>query len=217
MGTGPIDILFLDVDGVLNTARGEICGGRFGRRWVLLDRVRYRIRRSLRNVLEFTWLHRYPMLRFYYFLYLVPKDTEGFDKYSFYWLRKILEEKPDTHIVVSSIWRYDGLYWMQKLLQRFGIPSDRVIGCTPITREGARGLEIQMWLKGWELSPYGMMAKTMKLPPHLSHEKHRNVRRIVIWDDDADMEPYMERLVRTDAHDGVCFRDYLKTLELLEK
>ncbi len=39
----------------------------------------------------------------------------------------------------------------------------------------------------------------------------------VILDDDSDMEPYTDHLIKTDTYDGFTFNSYVKAKELLQK
>lgn len=77
-------------------------------------------------------------------------------------------------LVLSSTWRLiNTLEQVTDFLQRRGVPSVKFIGKTP-TLSGYRGKEIQAWLKD-----------------------HPEVTRFAIVDDDSDMDPFMDRLVKT--------------------
>ncbi len=59
--------------------------------------------------------------------------------------RVLLRELPDAKIVVSSSWRKSRMDNVEKLFKEHDLPFDRIIGTTPAlwTR---RGIEIQKWL-----------------------------------------------------------------------
>lgn len=92
-------------------------------------------------------------------------------------LNKILAATK-AHIVVSSTWRSEGLEAVRDHLRRWGVKGQVV----DITGQdfAARGTEIHNWL-----------------------EKNPDVKDFVILDDDSDMEPYMDRLVKTDFERGL--------------
>lgn len=83
-------------------------------------------------------------------------------------------------MVLSSAWRIlNTLEQVTDFLQRRGVPSVKFIGKTP-NLSGYRGKEIQAWLR-----------------------EHPEVTRFAIVDDDSDMEPYMDRLVKTSWDSGL--------------
>jgi len=98
-------------------------------------------------------------------------------------LRSILEDYPDSRIVISSTWRRGRTPdWFNRLFRMFKIlDEDRVIGKTDVMGT-ERGYEIQDWL-----------AKT-----------EENVTEFVILDDDGDMGPYCgtDNFVQTDSKVG---------------
>jgi hypothetical protein len=59
----------------------------------------------------------------------------------------ILDHFPKAKIVISSTWReLFELDWLKEKLASYGIDSSRVIDKTPISYGGPRGSEIQAWL-----------------------------------------------------------------------
>lgn len=117
---------------------------------------------------------------------------ESFDPIACSNLEYILEELPDVQVVVSSTWRkYKTLVALQEMFKTCQLLPKRMIGTTPETKEGYRGKEIEMYLKS-----------------------HPEVTQFVIIDDDADMEPYMGRLVKTDGRNGFAFTDAEKVIEM---
>lgn len=66
-------------------------------------------------------------------------------------LNWILKSVPDLKIVVSSFWRWGRtVEGLQEIFTWLGLPSDRIISTTPIIHSVARGVEILKWL---ELNP----------------------------------------------------------------
>lgn len=68
----------------------------------------------------------------------------------------------------------------------------KIIGATPWLNR-SRGAEIDAWLKEHPCPAF------------------------VILDDDSDMEPYTDHLIKTDTYDGFTFNSYVKAKELLQK
>jgi hypothetical protein len=107
-------------------------------------------------------------------------------------LQYILEELPDVQVVVSSTWRkYKTLAALQEMFKTNHILPERMIGTTPISEDRYRGEEIEMYLK-----------------------EHPEVTEFVIIDDDSDMKPYMDRLVKVDGRNGLTFTDAEKVIEM---
>lgn len=104
-------------------------------------------------------------------------------------------------IVVSSTWRKGGLEEMRTILRLLGVTGE-VIGITPdmsvksnsiwVNHARNRGAEIQAWL-----------------------DANGNPGPIVILDDDDDMGPLLDRLVRTDDHFGLLDEHIDRALALL--
>lgn len=94
----------------------------------------------------------------------------------------------DARIVVSSTWRFSGLDYVRHVLVRFGLRNaDAIMDVTPrlpapVAADAAleRGLEIGAWLRG-----------------------RQDVEAFAIVDDDADMGPFLPRLVQTSFETGM--------------
>jgi hypothetical protein len=107
-------------------------------------------------------------------------------------LEYILEECPDVQVVVSSTWRRNKtLEALKEILKVHHIMADRMIGTTPICASRYRGDEIKEYL-----------------------DSHPEVTEFVIIDDDSDMKPYMDRLVKTENRNGLTFTDAEKVIEM---
>jgi HAD domain in Swiss Army Knife RNA repair proteins len=117
---------------------------------------------------------------------------ESFDPIACSNLQYILEELPDVQVVVSSTWRkHKTLHALQEVFKVNNLLPERMIGTTPISEEGYRGKEIEAYLK-----------------------EHPEVTEFAIIDDDSDMKPYMDRLVKTDSRNGLTFTDAEKVIEM---
>ena len=104
----------------------------------------------------------------------------------------VLEELPDLQIVITSTWRkFDShMERLNEFFKTLGI-FEKVVGKTPRSEEGYRGKEIESYLKD-----------------------HPEVTEFVIIDDDSDMKPYMDRLVKTNGSNGLTFTDAQKVIEM---
>lgn len=95
-------------------------------------------------------------------------------------------------LVLSFTWRKDYDLACESLYNS-GLSKDvKIIGKTPWL-DGYRGAEIDAWLK------------------------EHSCPAFVILDDDNDMEPYTDHLIKTDTYDGFTFNSYVKAKELLQK
>jgi hypothetical protein len=211
-----LKILFLDFDGVIYTWRADFFRRRSWRAKLhdfLMYKLIYKLPRSWKWRKHLTSRHH----------------DDQIDHYALSWLIQLLEDVPDLHIVVSSVWRASGLLYLKRLLNRHGIDSHRVMSCTP-SGDGYRGRDIKMWLEGKEKNPFIPIDSTNRLewndqnPKNTGHcftafmakDENGNVREdsFVIVDDDSDMEPYMHRLVQTNGHDGFGHEHYVKIRKL---
>lgn len=113
-------------------------------------------------------------------------------------LRKIVEET-GAQIVLSSDWRY---WWntddkdfamLKRKLAEHGMD---IISKTPTTKHGYRGAEIHQWLSEWQ---------------------GEEIEKFVILDDQNDMKPHMDRLVRTDFNCGLTEKDVKIAVKLLNE
>lgn len=106
---------------------------------------------------------------------------------------KALLDLTGARVVVSSSWRSRGLDRMRELLASKGIDPSLVVGLTPELPGRLRGHEIDAWLR--------------ENPGH---------DRFVILDDDADMAPHEDRLVRTDHGVGLTRSDAALAYRILK-
>jgi hypothetical protein len=121
-------------------------------------------------------------------------------------LIKRLCDEHNAKLVISSSWRImHDRYSIQAILNA-SCPNlgnkmyldDRWCtssfnGCT--ADKFGRGREIEAWIKANSTA----------------------FNRFAIVDDDSDMEPYMDSLVKTDTYNGIGFQDYLKISTLLKE
>lgn len=106
-------------------------------------------------------------------------------------LHYILEEVPAVEIVVSSSWRkHCTIKDLQEMFDRYDLPGSFIIGTTPVLDSGYRGHEIGLYLK-----------------------HNPEITDFVIIDDDADLEPYMDRLVQIDGRNGLTFSDAERVIQ----
>lgn len=120
-------------------------------------------------------------------------------------LFKQIIDTTNAKIILSSTWRKgwfdqsNGLdtesgYHFQKLKDKFLEYDLEFIARTPITSDGYRGAEIDMFLKGW---------------------KGESITNFIILDDDTDMKPYMEHLIQTSWKTGLLPKHVDKAIKIL--
>lgn len=127
----------------------------------------------------------------YYFDLCYPQDKRVSNATAVLWLEKLCKEF-SANIVITSTWRKDYKLACESLYNS-GLSKDvKIIGKTPWL-DGYRGKEIEAWLK------------------------EHSCPAFVILDDDSDMEPYTDYLIKTDTYDGFTFNSYVKAKELLQK
>ena len=109
-------------------------------------------------------------------------------------LNSILDRVPDLKIVISSSWRMWGTDYMQKLLEKNGIKDakSKVIDITG-QEQGIRGYQIQCWL-----------------------DRNPSVAKFAILDDESDMGPLLDRLVKTNGYVGLTSTDADRVVDLLK-
>lgn len=144
--------------------------------------------------------------------------TNWFDRFepnSKQWISKLITDS-GAKIVISSTWRKSGMGFMQKVWQVEEMPGE-IIGLTPSSDHGFRGLEIERWLRsqGFELIKW-------------SKEKQQEyitasgIENYIIIDDDSDMtynqrHHFVHVLDDPTNKDGFTERHYLQAKEILSK
>lgn len=133
---------------------------------------------------------------FYYKLNM-PEDEEVSNRQAVMWLNKLCKET-DAKIVITSTWRMGkgGLTKTEKALRNSGLlDSIEILGATAIGNSyfNIRGYEIDDYLN-----------------------KHQEIKRYVIIDDDFDMLPnQINNLVTTDTNIGITYNTYVRAKEIL--
>lgn len=124
--------------------------------------------------------------------YYTEHDGKVGNEQAVRWLNKLCLET-QAHIVISSSWRHGGIGVVRKCLYNSGLdPNIMIIDQTPTKFSKDRGYEIHLWLKD-----------------------HPEVEQFVILDDDTDMEPVKDHLVKCDSSKGFLSEEYLKAKDLL--
>jgi len=110
-------------------------------------------------------------------------------------LEYLLKKVKGLKIVVSSAWRSHGLEFCREALKEHGIDPRKVVGITGEELLGTkmhRGNQIECWLA-----------------------RHPSVKDFVILDDSRDMEPFLDKLVRTSPMVGLTQDDVEKAISIL--
>ena len=126
----------------------------------------------------------------YYFDLCYPQDKRVSNTQAVLWLEKLCKEF-NADIVITSTWRKDYELACECLYNSGLSKTIRVIDKTPWL-DGYRGAEIDAWLKEHPCPAF------------------------VILDDDTDMEPYMDHLVKTDFDTGITVMIYERAKQLLQ-
>lgn len=131
-------------------------------------------------------------------LYPNPSRSGVFHKPCMYNLEMLLKRMPDVKIVVSSSWRTYGLDAMKDILKSNGVDPRKVIDITGHERtdskEGHRGYHIQCWL-----------------------DRNPSVKTFAIVDDNGDLGPLVDKLVKTNKYSGLSQANVEGLLRLLDK
>ncbi len=91
-------------------------------------------------------------------------------------LNKVLE-RTGAMIVLSSCWRIGRtVIECRDLMSQFGVTKGKLIDRTPVNHDWIRGQEIAAWIT--------------------EYEKHRDVDKFIILDDDSDMGDLLPYLVK---------------------
>jgi len=116
-------------------------------------------------------------------------------------LKRVIDET-DAWLVISSTWRHrKNLDQIKDIFTDHGFEEmgTRVIGLTPILNGYMiRGREIEKWI--------------------IDNEKwdELHMKSFIILDDDSDMEPFMDRLIKTDRHKGMNEKDAVQAINMLK-
>lgn len=126
-------IIFLDIDGVLNSTTGHIA------------------RDYIQSLPKFIWdeVQKLPQEERFFKL-----DVSQIDPWSLGVLRKLVE-LTEAELVISSVWRghaKDTTYF-KKLFAEYGWSNPPVIGATPRSDHSVRGIEIDQWLQKNNFDP----------------------------------------------------------------
>jgi hypothetical protein len=117
--------------------------------------------------------------------------TDEIDERALNLLSWLLKKFDDLKIVISSSWKKRGEDIVGHLLkEKYGL--DRIIGVTPYCDSRYRGDEIKEWLDNADIE----------------------IETFVIVDDDSDMEPFKDRLVKTNNVYGLTGMDVDKIEEM---
>ncbi len=126
-------------------------------------------------------------------------------------LRYVLEKCPEVHIVVSSTWRLGrSVEELKDLLFKWGIAKERVVGRTPAlyVPHGERHAPNDIWPEGFQ--PTRELPRGLEIQDWL--DKHPEVTKFAIIDDDSDMEHLMPFLFHTNYLNGLMFDTTLKLI-----
>lgn len=108
-------------------------------------------------------------------------------------LEELMRRVPELKIVVSSTWRYgETVESLKVMFEPFKLISNAIIDVTPNVCPSPRGNEIQAWL-----------------------DKHPEIDKFVIVDDDRDMVHLIDKLVHTSPIHGFLYGDMLKAVGIL--
>lgn len=108
-------------------------------------------------------------------------------------LNVLLKLEPDLKIVVSSAWRTWGLDYVREVLNKNGIPGNRVIDITG-KENGNRGYQIQCWL-----------------------DRNPDAKAFAILDDESDMGDLITKLVKTSSFIGLTSAHVGQVIDVLDK
>ena len=124
-----------------------------------------------------------------------PRPGDDFDPRTVRRLNAICD-KTGAKIVITSTWRIGlSLKELKNKLLYQGVPPSKVIGMVPVVERPpnskepvTRGVEINSWLNRTR---------------HELADKRDPVDRFIIIDDDADMAPYLDKLIQVSEKDGL--------------
>lgn len=191
-----IRLLFLDVDGVLNSRKTVL----FAKRW------------------PDVWEEHEVQYKKCYI-----RNPEAFDKYSIQLINKLCEVT-ETFIVISSSWRkvYSDFNTVLEMFKEMGIDTRYIIGRTDDINvpHMNRGAQIKRFCEMLQRGPEDRKFLIDKglLLPSFQTEGTLRIQRYVIVDDMDGEEVFSEQkpyLVKTDDYEGLTLRDTLGLGEIL--
>lgn len=130
----------------------------------------------------------------------------------------ILDKDPEVMIVVSSVWRHDGVKRLREIFKRNKIDPERLIDVTPYGHEDAQGntLDIVKDKDRDKESGYRLIGRGTQIQKWLNHWEGEPITHFVIIDDDSDMCHLMDKLVKTDGDMGFMFDKVKEVLRRLQ-
>lgn len=192
-------LIFLDIDGVLNT----------------LDTMHARHILSSRKMKKFDLKYDDPGIR------ELIRDDFGhlFEDTSVMYLDALVTEF-NAHIVISSTWRYSGLSVMKQMWAKRRLPG-KVIGITPSMgypiEDETYGEEYRTTARGFEIKQF--MCDIQKGTTPITHCDIRTpqvIESYVIFDDDRDMlKEQWDNFVQCDVQHGLSYEQYEKARAIL--
>jgi hypothetical protein len=113
-------------------------------------------------------------------------------------LNDLLSKEPDLKIVISSAWRRHGILFVQNLFRKNSLPYDKIIDITEFDNKSEASIDRGVYIKRWM-------------------DKHPEVTKFVIFDDESNMGELMNKLVKINSWIGITSKDVKKAIEILNK
>jgi len=122
----------------------------------------------------------------------------------------LITNTTQARIVVSSMWRKDGLRNNRERLKQWGVHGT-VVACTPdLTITSPKGVSVSVD-RGTEIGEWLARGNTkVGLQPY-------PIESLIILDDDTDMGNLRYRLIRTNPHVGLTGEDVQMALMMLNQ
>lgn len=152
----------------------------------------------------------------------IIRDEFGhkFDENAVMYLNALVTEF-DAKIVISSTWRYAGLFEMKRMWEFRKLP-ETVIGITPcigypIEKE-TFGDEYRNTARGFEIKQFLRDIKKGAVPiTHCDIRTPQQIESYVIFDDDSDvLNEQLNHFVKCSNEYGISYEEYLKACEILK-
>lgn len=202
-----MNLIFLDFDGVVNSTQEVYWRHRINKRSRLVKYFKQPISSLVYKITKplHTWLEKRGIVKWFgwrnwinWYLWAFT-DHCDFCPVACSNVQHILDEVPNSMIVVSSVWRSWGVEGCRKILARNGIDPKRVYAVLPSKGWGAditcRGDQIEWWLHN-SVNPWP-------------------VERVVIIDDDSDMNRMMPYFVKTKTNEGLMWTQAIEAIKML--